>query len=145
LQGNLFAQVQDSRFVELKDELEITMRPGKEKQISLSFLIKDGYHIQANRVQDENLIPSVLSLEAPEGLIIGDPVYPQADEFKMEGVEEALHVYGDVLKIDVPVRTIQYVEKGAFLIKGKLHYQACDAFKCYFPRDLNFIMKINIK
>lgn len=145
LHVNVFAQVQDRRFVELKDKPEFTISPGEEKQLSLSFLIKEGYHIQAHQVMDENLIPSVLTFEASEEVIIGDPIYPQADELKMEGVKEALAVYGDVLRIKVPVRTANPVEKGTFLIKGKLYYQPCDAYKCYYPRELNFSRRITVQ
>ncbi|MEX2569348.1 MAG: protein-disulfide reductase DsbD domain-containing protein [Cyclobacteriaceae bacterium] len=145
LQGSILAQVQERRFVELKDEPEFTISPGEEKQLTISFLIKDGYHIQANRVNDENLIPSVLTFEASEEVIIGDPVYPKPDEFKMEGVEEALPVFGEILEIKVPVRTANPVEKGTFLIQGKLYYQPCDASKCYYPRELDFRMKIAIR
>lgn len=142
---NAPVQAQGPSFVQLNREPEFTIASGEEQHISLSFLIKEGYHIQADQVKDENLIPSVLSIDASDELIIGDPVFPQAVEFRMKGVEEALLVYSDVLEINVPIRTVKSVEKGAFLIKGTLHYQACDASKCYFPRDLNFIMEINIQ
>jgi hypothetical protein len=138
-------QAQETSFVQLMtSEPEFKIVSGEEQHILLSFLIKEGYHIQANQVEDESLIPSVLSIDAPDELIIGDPVFPQAAEFRMKGAEEALHVYNDVLKIKVPVKTVKSVEKRLFLLKGQLHYQACDAYKCYFPRDLQFTMSINI-
>jgi hypothetical protein len=141
----VFAQVEQRRFVELKSEPELRLAPGEEKQLIVSFLIKAGYHIQANRVNDENLIPTKLSFESAEGLIIGDPVYPDADEFKMEGVKEPLAVFGDTLEIQVPVRIAKPMDKEKILIKGQLYYQPCDASKCYFPRAFDFSVSIGVQ
>ncbi|MDN3687455.1 protein-disulfide reductase DsbD domain-containing protein [Cyclobacterium jeungdonense] len=145
LQGSVLAQTKDRRFIEFKDKPEFTISTGDEKHLSLSFIIKEGYHIQANRVNDENLLPSKLSFESAEGLIIGDPVYPQADEFRMEGVKEPLAVFGDTLEIQVPVKTTDTMKKQRFLIKGQLYYQPCDASKCYYPREFDFNLSIRVK
>lgn len=136
---------QGPSFVQLKGEPEFTIESGKEQHILLSFLIKEGYHIQADQVKDENLIPSVLSIDTADHLIISDPIFPAAVEFKMKGVEEDMYVYSDILEINIPVKAVKSGGKGAVLVKGNLHYQACDAYKCYFPRDLPFTMKINIQ
>ncbi|CAN5314512.1 hypothetical protein BH23BAC1_BH23BAC1_50430 [soil metagenome] len=136
---------QEPIFVQLENEPAFSIAPGEEKNLLISFLIKPGYHIQANRVKDENLIPSVLSIDISEKLTLSDPIFPSAVEFRMSGVEEPLLVYNDVLKIYIPVKVAKTEEKGEIFVKGKLHYQACDASSCYFPRDLNFQMKINIE
>lgn len=142
---NITVYAQEVSFVKLVGEPEITITSGNETHISLLFLIKEGYHIQTAEVKDENLIASVLSIDAPEELIIDDPVYPEPVEFWMKDVEEPLHVYSDVVEIKVPVKALQTSDEGALLVNGKLYYQACDDFKCYFPRDFNFTMKINIE
>lgn len=136
---------QETAFVQLKEDPEFTIVSGEETYLQLSFHIREGYHIQANRVNDENLVPSVLTFNASDGLILGDPVFPQALEFRMKGEEEAWLVYSDVVEINVPVRVVETVDMGTYLVKGTLHYQACDHAKCYFPRDLPFSMKIKVE
>lgn len=142
--GNAFAQVQEVNFVELYEKPEFTINPNEEKQLSLYFLIKEGFHIQANRVKEDNFIPTVLSFEEPEGLIIGNPVFPQAEEFKMEGVDESMYVFGGVLEIKIPVKAGSSVEKRTIPVQTKLRYQACNASKCFYPRDLDFNLKLTI-
>jgi hypothetical protein len=144
LQLKALAPAQEPFFVQLNREPEFFLASGDQQHISLSFLIKEGYHIQANQVKDENLIPTLISFYAADGFILGDPIFPEAVEFRMKGKEQALHVYDDVLEINVPIQKVMPVEKGTFPINATLHYQACDDFKCYFPRDLHFIMKIII-
>ncbi|CAN5352056.1 hypothetical protein BH23BAC1_BH23BAC1_08840 [soil metagenome] len=97
---------QNHSFVQLKSEPVFTIssgeeQAGEEQDLSLFFVINEGYHIQADQVKDENLIPSVLSIEAPGELIIGVPVFPKAEEFRMNGVEEPLQVFSNVLEIKV--------------------------------------------
>ena len=142
---NASVLAQETAFVQLKGSPEFTLTSGEEKYIPLSFIINEGYHIQANQVKDENLIPSAISFQVSDELILGDPVFPQAVEFRMKGTEEVMDVYSDVLEINVPVRMLNPVEKGVLLVKGKLYYQACDDAKCYYPRDLDFTIKINIE
>lgn len=144
---NLYVPVdaQEISFVQLIEEPELTITSGNEEPVSLRFLIKEGYHIQAAEVKDENLIPSALSFDAPDGLKIDDPVFPQPDEFRMQGVEEVWHVYSDVLEVKIPVNALESMEEGVYTVNGKLYYQACDDFKCYFPRNFDFSMKINVK
>ena len=145
LQINALIYAQEPSFVQLNREPEFLIAPGEQQHITLSFLIKEGYHIQANQVKDENLIPTVLSIDTSGVFILGDPIFPEAVEFEMKGVEEALHVYSNVLEITVPVQVVKSVEKKEFTMNGTLHYQACDASKCYFPRDLHFTMKVNVR
>lgn len=134
---------QEPSFIQLNGESEFTITGDEQQYITLSFLIKEGYHIQSDKVKDESLIPSELSFDASDIFKIGDPVFPAAEEFWMEGVEEPMEVFSDVLKINVPVTILKPELKGPFFLKGNLHYQACDDSKCYFPRDLNINLKIN--
>ncbi|MGK7390719.1 MAG: protein-disulfide reductase DsbD domain-containing protein [Candidatus Cyclobacteriaceae bacterium M2_1C_046] len=136
---------QEASFIKLVGEPEFTISSGDEKEISLVFLIKEGYHIQAAEVKDENLIPSVLSFDSPDEMIIEDPVYPKPIEFRMKDVEESLLVYSDVLEIHTSVKALNSTDRGAYIVNGKLYYQACDDFKCFFPRNFNFKMIINIE
>jgi hypothetical protein len=136
----LFGQQTD--FVVLSSPSELNLVPGEEQKISLSFRIKEGFHIQADEVKDENLIPSHLIFEHSPELTIGEPIFPQSKEFWMEGSEEALLVFSDLMEITVPINSPPSVD--GIVLKGILHYQACDASKCYFPRNLEFVLKLNI-
>ncbi|WP_296622784.1 protein-disulfide reductase DsbD domain-containing protein [Marivirga sp.] len=144
-QANTLIYAQNPSFVQLHKAPEYFVEAGEQQYISLSFLIKEGYHIQASQVKDENLIPTVLSFDVLDSLKLGDPVFPKTVEFKMKGQKTTWSVYKDILEINVPVKIIKPGEKEVFSINGKLYYQACDDYKCYFPRNLKFIMKINIK
>jgi len=138
----LKAQVQF--FVTINEDLEIKVMAGEEQHFLLSFQVKEGFHIQANEVKNENLIPTVLHLNAPDRVLIGEPIYPPPTKFEMEGAEESLLVFGDRLDIKIPIQIPKSNEE-TYTLEGKLHYQACDERKCFFPRDLPFKVKIKIE
>jgi hypothetical protein len=133
--------MQAQHFVELIEPHEITLAQGEKHIVSLNFLIKEGFHIQADKVRDKNFIPTVLTFEDRDDIHLGDPVFPKADEFHMEGAEEPMVVFGQELEIQVPITVLDF-KKDIIPLEGKLYYQACDEKKCYFPRDLNFKLKV---
>lgn len=137
-------QAQEESFVQVDGDLKFDISPGEEKHVTLSFIIKEGFHIQANQVTNENLIPSELSINPPNKFVFGEAVFPESKKFIMKGAAEALLVYSDTLKIYLPVKAMESAEKGNIPMKGKLHYQPCDSSKCYFPRDLIFDLVANI-
>ncbi|MFC4872214.1 protein-disulfide reductase DsbD domain-containing protein [Negadavirga shengliensis] len=137
-------QDQEPAFVRVNGEMEFQVTPGEETHLKLFFRIRENFHIQANRVNNENLIPSVLSVDGAGEMAIGEPVFPKGHEFRMDGVEEPLYVYSELLEVVVPIKTEKH-HKGEFPLKGKLHYQPCDATKCYFPRDLDFVIRVHVQ
>lgn len=142
---HIHVSAQETSFVQWLDVPEFTIFCGEDKIITLSFGIKESYHIQANQVKNENLIPTTLYLKANHELTFGDPVFPKGDELKMKGVEEKLSIFSEIMEIQVPINTNQLTKKGAYFVEGQLHYQACDNAKCYFPRNLNFVFKITLE
>src|SRR5437588_11840592 len=50
---------------------------GKAFELMVELEITEGYHIQSNTAKDP-WIPTKLSITAPEGFKVGDPVFPSA-------------------------------------------------------------------
>jgi hypothetical protein len=136
---------QESTFVRLKETPELSIPSGTVFNIQLYFLIREGFHIQAHQVKDENLIPTAVTFTGPDELHFGTPVFPGAEKFTMKGTVEPLEVYSDTLVVSVPVATEKSPDKKMFLVRGRLSYQACDDAKCYYPRNLDFTLTIHLE
>ena len=132
-------------FVEINQPLEWEFSSGDKKEIIVSFQILEGYHIQANQVMDQNLIPTSISTQIPDGIIIGESVFPDPVSFHLKNGKEAMLVFNDELKISMLVSILEKTDPEFYKIKGNLHYQACDSAKCFFPRDLPFVINISVK
>lgn len=146
----LFAKIvvcaQTVSFVEYIGEKKFLINTGKEALIELYFRVKDNYHIQANQLNDENLIPTTLNLTGPDNFAAGKALFPPPEKFLMTGTDEQLDVFSNQFKIYVPVKINNFKtqDKHSLVLNGNLFYQACDSVKCYYPRNLDFLLNIEI-
>jgi peroxiredoxin len=118
---------------------------GKETTVKVSFEIREGLHIQADRVNDPNLIPAELSFAGPEGIVMGKPVFPEYKTLLLEGATENLWVFDKALEVTMPVFVSENKPPGVYKLKGNLRYQACDSRKCFFPAALEFELGLKIE
>jgi DsbC/DsbD-like thiol-disulfide interchange protein/thiol-disulfide isomerase/thioredoxin len=123
--------------VQVKPVLESEdTRAGARVRLALRVTLPEGYHVQAHQPRDPALIPTVLTLEPPEGITIEDINYPAATELKQAGQSQPLLVYGREFKISVRARVDAKAEPGDWVLKGQLRYQACDEKSCYPPATI---------
>ena len=106
---------------------EVIVRTGSHEVIHVYVAIKKGYHIQANQVNDEFLIPTTLELDEQELITSGKQSYPAAKRFVLEGSNQVLMVYDGKFKISIPFDTNENIKMGKYTLEAKLHYQACDS------------------
>lgn len=117
---------------------ETILAPGKSRVVSIQVDVKEGYHIQANKVKDKSLIPATLEITPGSKLLTGKPVFPRHKLFRLEGTEDDLNVFDGKFEIKVSVKAPINTPSGNYVIKAKLRYQACDAKTCLFPRVIEF-------
>ena len=110
--------------------------------IIVSVEVKDGYHIQADAVEDGFMIPTTLELDGGKYFFVKRQIFPPAKKFKLNGTDHTINVYDGNFEI----QTFFTVRKRKPLqpIKGKLNYQACDSTRCLFPRAVEFLIQVEI-
>jgi hypothetical protein len=123
---------------------DITVYAGKSSLIILNVEVKEGYHIQANKVNDEFLIPTTVEIKTGKEMEQGVQSFPMAKKFKLEGTNDSLDVYDGTFQITIPFKTRPGVNKGQYNFQGKLRYQACDSKSCLFPKTIEFIIVLTI-
>ncbi len=123
--------VAKQRIVLLSDALEL--EAGKPQTVELRFRVEPGFHINSHTPHDETLIPTVLQLDAADGLSVEDARYPAGTPFHLSiGAGDTLDVYQGEFRITVRITA----RKGASSLTGGLRYQACDNAACFPPRTL---------
>ncbi len=138
-------QTQQEGFVSIENELNWQLKPGEEKELVLLFEIANGYHIQANQVPDENLIPTSITLKYDDDISIKEPVYPDPLPFYLKNTASKMMVFHEKMEVTLPVTVAIEATSKTYVIEGNLHYQTCDSVKCYFPRDLPFNLELEVK
>lgn len=122
---------------------EIMMSAGDSSLIRIQVQVKEGFHIQGNVLKDQALIPTTLTIRETTGLLTGSPVFPPVKKFRLEGSAQPLDVFDGTFEIGVPLRT-ERLTKGLYRLEARLHYQACDARTCFFPRTKTLFIPVKI-
>ncbi len=123
---------------------EVKVQAGKAAKIDVHVSVEKGYHIQANKVNDEFIIPTTLEINTKEIIITGEKSFPEGKKFKLEGTPGYLLVYDGNFKITIPFKTDKKIKRGRYNLEGKLRYQACDAKKCFFPKTVAFTVVVEV-
>ena len=123
----------------------VIVKAGKHSMINVAIEVKDGYHIQANKVDNEFIIPTMLEINEDKDIIVKKHVFPSAKKFKLEGTNEYLDVYDGRFEISIFFSTQKEIQKGLHRFDGKLNYQACDSRRCLSPRVVEFSIDVEVR
>jgi hypothetical protein len=123
----------------------VIIRVGGHKLIPVYIFVKKGFHIQANKVTDEFIIPTTLEIDSSGVLYVGKQRYPAPKKFRLEGTTQDLPVYDGSFTILIQCRVGEKVQKGKYILPAKLHYQACDHKTCFFPKTVTFKIEVQVK
>ncbi len=124
---------------------DVTVNAGKKGLINIYISVQKGYHIQANKVNDEFIIPTTIEVDTREIVTIEKMIFPKSKKFKLEGTTDHLLVYDGDFKIVIPFAMFEKVQQGKYKLKATLHYQACDNKRCYFPDKIVFPIFIEVE
>jgi thiol:disulfide interchange protein DsbD len=108
-------------------------RGGYTVRVALKVSLPEGLHTQSDTPRDPNLIPTVLTIDAPAGVTIEELVFPPSTDLKQAGQDQPLAVFEREFLIGVQLRLAAAVPVGTMTIPAHLRYQACDANLCYPP------------
>ena len=124
---------------------ETILTPGEKSVAIIRVKVKEGYHIQANKVTNESLIPVSLETTPNRLFLINKPLFPTNKFFRLEGTEESLNVFDSIFTIQLPVKAMVTTNKGKYFVKARIRYQACNAKTCLFPRTFDFELPIVVQ
>ncbi|MCI0449443.1 MAG: protein-disulfide reductase DsbD [Chlorobi bacterium] len=113
-------------------------------RINVKAEIQSGFHINANKVSDEDLIPTTIDIEGSD-FKLGRVSWPAAHKFKFSFSETELDVFEGSINIGLNVKARKDLKPGKYEITGNLHYQACNDRACFAPKDAPFSVNVTIK
>ena len=123
---------------------EIKVDRGKNSTIHVRVEVKKGYHIQANKLDDENLIPTTLSINTDGNIIMGKQAFPKSKKFRLEGSDDYLNIYEGSFDLRIAFKTTKAIQPGRYNLAAKFRYQACDSKSCLSPRTIDFFIPIEV-
>ncbi|MCH4822585.1 hypothetical protein ML462_05315 [Gramella lutea] len=125
-------------FVAFLPERTIIESKDDKLHIELRFLVKPGFHIQAEDEVPDNIIPTSINFHLPESKHIIKK-YFVIKSYDTVIFGENIH---KVISSDFTVILEVGIENTPKILKGELSYQACDDRQCFFPRKLPFKLSL---
>ena len=131
---------QEKQFVKFKDNEVKISKDQKYITITLPFEILENYHIQSEKVVDNNFIPTEIHFNDPKGFKIVD--------YKFSKIQRENLILGDIKcevlsnQLEVTIKLEKTTLNILLDLKGYLYYQACDDRQCFYPRNLRFELKM---
>jgi hypothetical protein len=104
--------------------------------------VDDGFHVNSHQPTDSTLVPTTLTLAAPDGVTLGAIHYAAGASFTLAGSSTPLNVYSGEFQIRVPIRAAR---QGPISIPATLRYQACDLRKCYPVSKESFTVLVHVQ
>lgn len=118
--------------------------PSENIRVNVKAEIQSGFHINANKVSDEDLIPTTIEVVSGE-LKTGKISWPSSQKYKFSFSETELDVYEGAINIGVNLKAPKDIKPGKYEVTGNLNYQACNDRSCFAPKDAPFAVTITIK
>ncbi len=120
------------------------IRPGDTFQVAIVANIKKGLHINSHQPTDEVLVPTVVSFDERDDIVLAPVSYPEPvlRSFSFSGHKIPVY-YGRIVMI-ARGKLARDIEPGATKISGCFAYQACDDKSCLMPQSVNFQIPLKI-
>jgi hypothetical protein len=123
----------------------VVVARGGKADLNISMLVNRGFHVNSNKPHDELLMPTVVHLNPPQGIMIMNIQYPAGEELALPFMgNEKLSVYSGNFAVNAEVRIPKSAALGTLRVHGEVKYQACDNRQCFPPKTtpLEFDVKV---
>ncbi|MBV8202883.1 MAG: hypothetical protein JOZ15_19885, partial [Acidobacteria bacterium] len=129
--GALFARPEKAKLALQADRPAYA--PGATARLSALVAIEAGWHVNSHTPTFEYLIPTELEIQMPTGWPPAAVQYPPAQKKSFAFADVPLSVYDGDVVIQARITVPAGAKPGAFALRARLHYQACDHSQCLPP------------
>lgn len=113
-------------------------------KINVNATVQSGFHINAHKISDEDLIPTTVSVESSD-FKISNSSWPASELYKFSFSETELEVYAGSFTIGLTLKANEDIKPGTYEISGAVNYQACNDRACFPPKSADFSAMFTIK
>jgi hypothetical protein len=123
----------------------MVIKRGGKAALDIELRVNRGFHINSNKPNDELLLPTVVHLDPPQGIMIVNVQYPEGEQLSLPMIgNQKLSVYSGTFEVKAEVRIPSSAPLGTQRVHGSVKYQACDNRQCFPPKTtpLEFDVKV---
>jgi len=134
--------------IELSTAKEVDVAPaGSTHRVALDATLQpqgNGLHVNSNEPLEDFLIPTVLTLDPPDGIALEAVAWPTPIMLEQQGSENPLAVFEETFVIGAAFTVASDLDAGNYSIPGSLRYQACDERMCYIPTTASLEFQLTV-
>ena len=134
--------------IELSTVKEVELAPaGSTHRVALDATLQpqgNGLHVNSNEPLEDFLIPTVLTLDPPDGIALEAVAWPTPIMLEQQGSENPLAVFEETFVIGAAFTVASDLDAGNYSIPGSLRYQACDERMCYIPTTASLEFQLTV-
>lgn len=109
--------------------------PGGKGVLRIIVHVATGFHINANKPNDPDLIPTVIKASGPACVTFGAVAYAKPSSIAVAYEKMPMLVYQGQSVIVVPFSIAKSTSAGNVALKANMSYQGCNAVSCYPPNS----------
>ncbi|RPI12609.1 MAG: protein-disulfide reductase DsbD [Ignavibacteriae bacterium] len=113
-------------------------------KINVKASIQEGFHINANKIADEDLIPTSVKITEGDFKLVRAN-WPSPKNYKFSFSETELQVFEGSINIGLNLKAKKDLKPGKYEVSGSVHYQACNDRACFAPKDAEFTASFTVK
>jgi len=117
---------------------------GETFKAALRLGIGPGWHVNANPVNDDYLVPTTVDLREDGNFHIIKFVYPTPLTAKFDFSEADSVIYTGSALFGILIKAGDRVGPGIYKLKGSVMYQACNEQSCLAPETIGFDLEITV-
>jgi hypothetical protein len=120
------------------------VHPGQTAKLAVLARIEPGYHINAHKPSLDYLIPTRVAFDSAPFLKVEKVVYPGGKSVKFDFLDSPILVYEGEIRVGSVLKVSASARPGAYSLRGKFMYQACNDHACLPPVSVPFEASIRV-
>jgi len=121
---------------------QVHISAGKPAAVALHFRVAEGMHVNSHTPREDFLIPTTFSIPAGEGVRLESASYPVGSDISLPSAPKMkINVYSDEFTVEARMMAAP----GNHLVKGVLHFQACNETQCLPPQTITAAVDVVAK
>jgi thioredoxin:protein disulfide reductase len=120
------------------------LTPNAHFRLAVVIDVSEHWHINANPAGAEGLIPTTLTLQPPESIVIDRITYPKGTSTKVAWNDDPVALYTGRAIIFADGHVSATATPGPVKLEGSVRYQACNDSICLAPRNVPVVLQTEI-
>ena len=113
---------------------------GQRLWLTVELTVAPGYHVYGEPIPD-GYVPLSVTVAPLDRVVVGEPRFPQAEPFRLDGLDEQFWVYAGTVRLSLPV-TFMVVDAGEQRVSLRVAFQACSDRDCLLPTEVDLELRL---